>query len=180
MSGSISSELGRQILKEYLTETPRPSCVTLATRHGLRPRAVQRYVRKHVAVAETVTQNGHDGKTAELVVAALPGAVREVKEISQGLAVRGMIKVLDESELQYEKLKDSTPQLAGHYLELMRKAVMEIGGWLHMSEGILPAAGAKRNGPGEACQGCPYQSRQKMLEFLGWNEGERKEVKDGS
>lgn len=28
--------------------------------------------------------------------------------------------------------------------------------------------GERDKGPGPACQSCPYQDRQKMLEFLGW------------
>jgi hypothetical protein len=131
---SISPEVGAQILREYNTETPRPSAASLASRHGLHARAVQRYLKKHNDAVSHLTDKA---VKAELVVAAIPQAVAEVKALTRDLPITSLCKVMQEAEEQYNKWKNKDPQLAGGYLDQMRKCAVEMAKWLGIDKGIV-------------------------------------------
>lgn len=132
--GTISDKVGAEIIREYTTETPRPSAASLATRHGLQPRAVQRYLKRYL---DTVTKATQAGVNAELAVAAYtPVVVAEVRQLTRDLPITSLCKVMEQSEKQYEKWKDRDPQLAGGYLDQMRKCAVEMAKWLGIDKGI--------------------------------------------
>ncbi|OPX65641.1 MAG: hypothetical protein A4E30_00312 [Methanomassiliicoccales archaeon PtaB.Bin215] len=70
------------------------------------------------------------------MAAALPGAVAEVKALTRDLPVTKMCKVMASAEEQYEKWKDKDPQIAGGYLDQMRKCAIELAKWLGVDKGF--------------------------------------------
>jgi predicted transcriptional regulator len=130
---SITPELGAQILREYNTATPRPSAASIASRLGLSPRSVQRYLKKHKEAVSLMTEKEVE---AELVVGAMPGAIAEVKALTRDLPITKLCRVMQAAESQYERYKDDDPQLAGGYLDQMRKCAVEMAKWLGLDKGL--------------------------------------------
>lgn len=130
---TISPEVGAEILRAYTTETPRPSGASLATRHGLQARAVQRYLKKYRSAVSQVTAGE---VKAEIVAAALPLAEAEVRALTRDLPISKLCKVMESAEAQYERWKDRDPQIAGGYLDQMRKCAVEMAKWLGIDKGL--------------------------------------------
>lgn len=135
---SISPEVGAEILKALLTESPAPSQRQLAKRYGVSASSVQRYVKKNESVMKQVKQRPTaETVKAELVVAAIPQAVAEVRQLTRDLPITSLCKVMQAAESQYERYKDTDPQLAGGYLDQMRKCAVEMAKWLGIDKGIV-------------------------------------------
>lgn len=132
-NATISDKVGAAILTEYSTQTPRPTFVSLAKKHGVHPKAVQRYIDRNLSLVSVVSES--DIK-AELIVGAIPGAIEDVKALTRDLPISKMCKVMSSAEKQYEKHKDSDPHLAGGYLDQMRKCAIEMAKWLGIDKGL--------------------------------------------
>lgn len=134
---AISPELGAEILKAVLTESPAPSQRQLAKRFDVSPSAVQRYLKKNEAAVEQAKQRPTVATVhAELVAGAIPGAVAEVKALTRNLPITKLCRVMESAESQYERYKDTDPQLAGGYLDQMRKCAVEMAKWLGLDKGL--------------------------------------------
>ena len=170
----ITPEIGEQILKAYLTETPRPSRRDLAKRFGLSLGSIQRYIAKHETAVEQVIQYDGGRATAQLVVAALPEAQARLRGITQDLATEKMGRVLEEAEKQYRALKDDDPQLAGAYLREMRQTVVELGRWIGIEKTIQDATPIMINGKSveKRCADCPHRERFTREELKRYLKGE--------
>jgi len=143
---SITPELGQQILEAVLTESPAPSQRELAKRYDVHPSSVQRFLKRNEAAVNQAKQSlatvrpdaqpTPEAVRAELVVGAIPGAVAEVRALTRDLPITKLCRVMQSAEAQYEKFKDSDPQLAGGYLDQMRKCAVEMAKWLGLDKGI--------------------------------------------
>ena len=133
LSASISPEVAAEILTARVSESPTPSHRQLADRFGVSKSAVQRLLKKSESA---VSRLDRAGVKAELVVDALPGAIAEVKALTRDLPITSLCKVMQEAEKQYNKHKDLDPQLAGGYLDQMRKCAVEMAKWLGIDKGL--------------------------------------------
>jgi transcriptional regulator with XRE-family HTH domain len=129
----ITPEVGAEILKAYLAQTPRPSQRELARRFNMDRSTIQRYLKQNEPVLSNANQTT---ATAELVVAAIPGAVAEVRALTRDLPITSLCKVMEEAEKQYARFKDDDPHLAGGYLDQMRKCAIEMAKWLGIDKGL--------------------------------------------
>ena len=129
----ITPEIGAEILKVVLTENPKPSQRELARRFKMDRSTIQRYLKQNEPVLSNANQTT---ATAELVVAAIPGAVAEVKALTRDLPITSLCKVMEEAEAQYHRHKDMDPHLAGGYLDQMRKCAIEMAKWLGIDKGL--------------------------------------------
>ncbi len=136
MASSITPEVGAELLKAVHTESPRPSERNLAKRFGITSSSVHRYLVAHELTAEQTKQLTSNSVKAELVAATLPAAVAEVKELTKNLPISKLCKVMESAEAQYNKHKDTDPQLAGGYLDQMRKCAVEMAKWLGLDKGL--------------------------------------------
>lgn len=126
---TVPAEVQAQILTDYTTETPTPSRRQLASRYGLTVPRVQRILKRY--------DDEHTAQVAaEYVVAAMPHAVAEVKELTRNLPISKMCRVMEAAEEQYERHKDLDPHLAGGYLDQMRKCAIEMAKWLGIDKGL--------------------------------------------
>jgi len=176
----ITPEIGEQILKAYLTETPRPSRRDLAKRFGLSLGSIQRYIAKHETAVEQVIQYDGGRATAQLVVAALPEAQARLKEITKDMATGKMCEVLAEAEKQYRALKDDDPQLAGAYLREMRQTIVDVGRWLGIEKEMQDAKPVVIDGRSieKRCVNCPHKDRFTREELKRYLKGEETKEND--
>lgn len=173
----ITSEMGEQILKEYLTENPRPSHRELAERHGLSRPSVQRFIAKHEQAVSIVSRKASNEATAQIVVKALPEAQARLKEITKDLATEKMAKVLEEAEKQYNALKDAEPSLAGAYLREMRQTVVDMGRWIGIDKEIQDSKSVVVDGvvAGQRCVDCPFKEKFTISELRKYLRGDQTE-----
>lgn len=126
---TIPPEIQSQIIGVYTSETPTPSRRDIAKRFGISLTQAQRLLKRY-------DDKQREAMKAELVVEAMPAAVAEVQALSRNLPISKMCKVLEEAEAQYMRYKDDQPQVAGGYLDQMRKCILEMGKWLGLDKGL--------------------------------------------
>jgi plasmid maintenance system antidote protein VapI len=154
---AITSEIEEQLLRAYLTETPRPSERNLAKRFGVSASSIHRLLARHKstlthALAQTKQPNQNE-VTAALVVAAIPEATERVVALSKDLTVSKMRQVLEQCESQYNSLRNDNPQLAGAYLKEMRQTLESLAKWLNFENQVDIAQ--IDHATDSRCDGCP-------------------------